>query len=148
MGENRPSLGFFECIRRFSFLSQFFIFFISVVYNESLYYCYSCMLEQNSYLGKFWFLRYGPKCSQPIRQRSFSINRRTLKLAVSHEEINQINWFWCVPLTVFSGMAHQVFLIFDTMLGNSNIEKLTEPSFQENSFSAPIWVKGPRMGPK
>ena len=26
-----------------------------------------CMLEQISYLGKFWFLRYGPKCSWLIR---------------------------------------------------------------------------------
>ena len=44
---------------------QFFLlvlyFFISLVYNESLYYCNSGMLEQISYFGKFWFLRYGPK---------------------------------------------------------------------------------------
>ena len=89
--ENRPSPGFFEW--KVQFFSQFFIFFISLVYNESLYYCNSCMLEQISYLGKFWFLRYGPKCSWPIRLQDFSINRRTLKLAVSHKEINEINWF-------------------------------------------------------
>ena len=74
--------------------SVFFLvlyFFISVVYNESLYYCNSFMLEQISYLGKFWFLRYGPKCSWPIRLQDFSINCRTLKLAVSHKEINEIN---------------------------------------------------------
>ena len=65
----------------------------TMVYNESLYYCNSFMLEQISYLGKFWFLRYGPKCSWPIRLQDFSINRRTLKLAVSHKEINEINWF-------------------------------------------------------
>ena len=79
----------------------FFIFFISVVYNESLYYCNSCMLEQISYLGKFWFLRYGPKCSWPIRLQDFSINRRTLKLAVSHKEINKINWFLVCPSNSF-----------------------------------------------
>ena len=65
----------------------------TMVYNESLYYCNSFLLEQISYLGKFWFLRYGPKCSWPIRLQDFSINRRTLKLAVSHKEINGINWF-------------------------------------------------------
>ena len=55
------------------------------------------MLEQISYLGKFWFLRYGPKCSWAIRLQNFSINRRTLELAVSHEEINGINWFLVCP---------------------------------------------------
>ena len=63
----------------------------TMVYNQSLYYCNSSMLEQTSYLGKFWFLRYGPKCSWPIRLQDFSINCRTLKLAVSHKEINGIN---------------------------------------------------------
>ena len=51
------------------------------------------MLEEISYLGKFWYLRYGPEFSWPIRLQKFSINRRTLKLAVSHKEINEINWF-------------------------------------------------------
>ena len=86
--------------------SVFFLvlyFFISLVYNESLYYCNSCMLEQISYLGKFWFLRYGPKCSQPIRLQGFSINCRTLKLAVSHKEINEINWFLVCPSSSFLG---------------------------------------------
>ena len=90
-GENRSSLGFFECIEKFSFFSQFFIFFLNFVYNESFYYCNCCMLEQISYLGKFWFLIYGPNCSWSIRLWDFLINRRTLKLAVSHEEINGIN---------------------------------------------------------
>ena len=53
-GESRPSPGFFEW--KVQFFSQFFIFFISLVYNESLYYCNSCMLEQISKFGKFWFL--------------------------------------------------------------------------------------------
>ena len=75
-GENRPSPGFFEGIGKFSFFSQFFTFLsmkvIMKVYNESLYYCNCCMLEQISYLGKFWLLRYGPKCSWPIRIAGFS----------------------------------------------------------------------------
>ena len=49
------------------------------------------MLEQISYLAKFWFLTYGPERSWPIRLLDFSIIYRTLKLAVSHEEINGIN---------------------------------------------------------
>ena len=65
-------------------------FFINLGYNESLYYCSSCMLEQISYLEKLWFLRYGPKCSCPIRLQDFSINCRALKLVVS-QEINEIN---------------------------------------------------------
>ena len=114
-GENRPSPGFFECIGKFSFFLSS-LFFISVVYNESLYYCNSCILEQilylekfwflrydtkRSYLGKFWFLRYGPKRCWPIRLQDFSINRRTLKLAVSHKEINGINWFLVSPSNSF-----------------------------------------------
>ena len=100
-GENRPSPGFFECIGKSSYFFSVLYFFINLVYNESLYYCNSCMLEQISYLGKFWFLRYGPKCSWPIRLRDFSINRRTLKLAVSHKEINEINWFLVYPSNSF-----------------------------------------------
>ena len=99
-GENRPSPGFFECIGKFSFFSVLY-FFISLVYNESLYYCNSCMLEQISYLGKFWYLRYGPKCSWPTRLQDFSINCRTLRLAVSHKEINEINWFLVCPSNSF-----------------------------------------------
>ena len=64
-----------------------------MVSNKSLYNCNSFMLEEISYLGKFWFLKYGPKCSWPMRLQGFSINRKTLKLAVSHKEINEINWF-------------------------------------------------------
>ena len=99
-GENRPSLRFFECIGKFNFFSQFFIFFLNLVYNESLWYCNCCMLEQISYLGKFWFLMYGPKCSWPIKLLDFSINHRTLKLAVSQEEKMEYTGSWCVRPTV------------------------------------------------
>ena len=104
-----------------------------------------CMLEQSSQLGKFWFLRYGPKCSWPIRVQDFSINRRTLKLAVSHEEINGINWFLVCPSYSFL-RTHQVFLIFGTMVDNSNIEKLAD--LCQNSFMPKFGQKGPRMAPK
>ena len=102
-GENRPSLEFFECIGKFSCFFLVLYFFISLVYNESLYYCNSCILEQISYLGKFWFLRYGPKYSWPIRLQDFSINCRTLKLAVSHKKINETNWFLVCPSNNFFG---------------------------------------------
>ena len=52
-GENRPSLGFSECMGKFSFCSQFFIYFFNLVDNETLYYCNYCMLEQISCLEKF-----------------------------------------------------------------------------------------------
>ena len=97
IGQVQGSLNVQESSGFFSVL----YFVISLVYNESFYYCNSCMLEQTSYLGKFWFLRYGPKCSWPIRLQDFSINRRTLKLAVSHKEINEINWFLVCPSNSF-----------------------------------------------
>ena len=74
------------------------------------------MPDQISYLGKFWFLRYAPKCSCPMRFQDFfkstkfpehflmknldflmsiQIHRsgcRTQKLAAFHKEINGINW--------------------------------------------------------
>ena len=77
-----------------------FYFFPNLVHNESLYYCNCCMLQQISYLGKFWFVRYGPKWSWPIRFRDFSINCRT-RMAVSHEEINGIKWFLVYPSDSF-----------------------------------------------
>ena len=89
IGQAQGSLNVWESLVFFSVL----YFFINLVYNESLYYCNCCMLEQISYLGKFWFLRYGPKCSWPIRLWDFSMNRRTLKLAVTQKEINELNWF-------------------------------------------------------
>ena len=77
--------------RKIQFFFLVLYFFINLVYNESLYYCNFCMREQISYLRKFWFLRYSPKSFLPIRLQDFSINRRTLKLAVSNQEINEIN---------------------------------------------------------
>ena len=76
-------------------------FFLSLVYNESLYYCNCYILEQIQYLGKLWFLRYGPKFSWQIRLWDFPINRRTLKLAVSHKEINGINRILVCPSNSF-----------------------------------------------
>ena len=37
-------------------------------------YIICCVPAQIPYLGKFLFLRYGPKCSQPIRLQDFLIN--------------------------------------------------------------------------
>ena len=99
------------------------------------------MFEQISYLGKFWFLRYGPKCSWPIRLQDFSINRRTLKLAVSHKEINEINWFLVCP--------SKIFLIFGRMVDDSNIEKPAESFFPGKiHFWPKFGQRGPRVAPK
>ena len=59
------------------------------------------MLEQIPYLEKFWFLKYDPKCSWPIRLQDFSINGRTLKLTLSHIEINGKNRFLVCPSNGF-----------------------------------------------
>ena len=83
-GETRPRPGFFEKVQ---FFFSVLYLFINLVYNECLYYCSSCMLEKISYLGTFWFLRYGPKCSWPIRLRDFSIDCGTLKLAVPTKKL-------------------------------------------------------------
>ena len=37
-------------------------------------YIICCVSAQTAFLGKFLFLRYGPKCSQPIRLQDFLIN--------------------------------------------------------------------------
>ena len=92
MGKIGQAQGSFN-VQEIQFFFLVLYFSISVVYNESLYYCNSFIVEQISYLGKFWFLRYDPKCSWPIRSQDFSINRRTLKLAVCYKEINEIDWF-------------------------------------------------------
>ena len=106
------------------------------------------MLEQILYLGKFWFLRYGPKCSWPIRLQDFSINRRTLKLAVSHKEINEINWFLVLPSNGFLRNGSLGFSDFGTMVGNSNIEKLTEASVPGKFILGPNLDKRAQNGPK
>ena len=52
-------------------------------------YIICCVPGQVSYLGKFLFLRYGPKCSQPIAG-GFLIK----KLTLSQEWIHGMNWFF------------------------------------------------------
>ena len=88
-------------IGKFSFFSQFFHFFSVWSIMKVLYYCNFYMLEQIPYLEKFWFLKYDPKCSWPIRLQDFSINGRTLKLTLSHIEINGINRFLVCPSNSF-----------------------------------------------
>ena len=149
-GENGPTKPrILWMYRKVQFLFLVLYFFISVVYNESLYYCNSCMLEQISYLGKFWFLRYGPKCSWPIRLQDFFINGRTLKSAVSHKEINAINWFLVCPSNSFLRNSSLGFSDF-WHNGRSFEYWKTDRAlfFQENSFLAPIWGKGHRISPK
>ena len=144
-GDNRPSPGFFECIGKFRFFFSVLYFLINLVYNESLY---SCMLKEISYLGKFWLFRYGQKCSWPVRLRDISINRRTLKLAVSDKEVNEINWFL---VCLSNSFLRNGWLGFSDFLHNGRLVeywKADSPFFQENSFLSQIWAKGPRMGPK
>ena len=65
-----------------------------------------CVPAQIPYLGKFWFLRYGPKCSQPIRLQDFLISHisrtnqwNTLHVDTnSHElKVDQKLFIWAWP---------------------------------------------------
>ena len=62
-----PSLGFLNVWENL-IINFFSIWSIMKVYINC------CMLEQILYLGKFWFLRYDPKCSWPIRLLIFKSN--------------------------------------------------------------------------
>ena len=127
--------------RKVQFFFLVLYFFISVVYNESLYYCNSFMLEQISYLGKFWFLRYGPKCSWPTRLQDFPINCRTLKLAVSHKEINEINWFLVCPSNSFLRNGSLGFFLFLAQWWVIQILKNWQSLFFPEKF-----IFGPNLG--
>ena len=86
-------------------------------------YIICCVPAQIPYLERLLFLKYGPKCSQPIRLQDFIINHisrtnqwnslifcmliqvlkghGTLKLIISQDWIDGMNWFffffafWC-----------------------------------------------------
>ena len=100
-------IGFFEFIE-----NLFNVFFLNLFYNESLH----CLLLSwaSPIFGKShtW---YGPKCSRPIRLQDFQINNisstkcwnsliflcwynfmeiKILKMAVSQEFIDWLNWFF------------------------------------------------------
>ena len=53
-----------------------------------------------------------PKCSWSIRLQDFSINCRTLELAVSHKEINELNRFLVCPSQSFPRKGSLVFSDF------------------------------------
>ena len=56
--------GFLNLVENWSLI------FLNLFYNESLYYLL-CSCAYSIYLGKICFLRYGPKCSQPVRLQEF-----------------------------------------------------------------------------
>ena len=100
-GENRPSPGFFECIGKFSFFSQFFTFLsiwsIMKVYITVILVCLNKFhIWENS--GS-WDMAQNSLGQSGLRD--FSINCRTLKLAVSHKEVNEINLFLVCPSNSF-----------------------------------------------
>ena len=63
--KNGPKTEFFEFIEKFCHH-----FLLNLFYNYVI--CY--IPEQTPYLGKFLFLKYGPKCSQIMRLQDFLIN--------------------------------------------------------------------------
>ena len=62
--ETSLSLGFFE---------NLVIGFFSILSIMKVYINY-CVLRQISYLEKFWYLRYGSKCSWLVRLQDFKSN--------------------------------------------------------------------------
>ena len=64
---NEPKTGFFELLKNLG-IKFFWIWSIIKVY------IICCILAQNPYLAKIWFLRYGAKCSWPVRLQNFQIN--------------------------------------------------------------------------
>ena len=69
-GQKRGQKRFFE------FIENFLNFTINLYWIRSITKtCIFCSVPaQIPFLRKFWFLRYGPKCSQPIRLQEFLIN--------------------------------------------------------------------------
>ena len=57
----------------FNLLKNFVINFYWICSIMKIY-IICCVPAQIPYFGRFWFLRYGPKCSQPIRLQDFLIN--------------------------------------------------------------------------
>ena len=64
MGKMGQKQGFLNLLENWV-INFFWIWSIKEFYNIC------CILAQMSYLGKFWFLRYGPKCFRPIRLQYF-----------------------------------------------------------------------------
>ena len=65
--KNGQKIGFSNLLENLV-INFFWIWSIMKVYTVC------CILAQIPYLGKIWFLRYGPKCSWPIRLQDFKIN--------------------------------------------------------------------------
>ena len=74
-------------------------------------------------------------------------HRRTLNLAVSHKEINGINWFLMCPSNIFLRNGSG----FSDFWHNGRQFKYWKTDsrfFQENSFLPKFGQKGPRMAPQ
>ena len=99
-GENRPSLRIFKCIGKFSFFLNS-LFFFSVWYIMKVYDTVIVVCLNKFHIWENWYVRYGPY-SWPIRLQDFSINRWTVKMAISDEGINGINCFFGVSVHQFS----------------------------------------------
>ena len=64
--QNGPKSGFFQFTGK--------LIFTYWIWSLMEIYIIGCVPTQIPYLEKFLFLRYGPKCSQPIRLQYFLIN--------------------------------------------------------------------------
>ena len=98
--ENMPSLWFFECIGKFSLFSQFKFFSIWSIMKVYITITAVCLNKFHIWENSgSWDMAHNALGQSGLQD--FSINCRTLKLAVSHKEINEINWFLVCPSNSF-----------------------------------------------
>ena len=128
MGKIGQAQGSLNVQESFFFFFSILQFFLNLDYNESLYYCNCCMFEENFIFAKILVPEISPKMLLANQIARFLNQSQDSKIG-------------CIS-------QRKIFLIFGTMVNNSNIEKPTEPFFQENSFLPKFGQKGPRMAPK
>ena len=106
--KNGQKIGFSNLLENLV-INFFWIWSIMKVYTVC------CILAQIPYLGKIWFLRYGPKCSWPIRLQDFKINYISKKPHFVHIDTDSwkievdwkiLGWAWSKMgvATLFSGL--------------------------------------------
>ena len=89
LAQNEPKTGFFFNLLENLVISFYWIWSIMTIY------IICCVPAQIPYLWKFLFLRYQPKCSQPIRLQDFLINNisRTNQWIIKFDQ-TFYGWAW------------------------------------------------------
>ena len=75
LGRMGQKQGFLNLWKIWSLICSKFVLNLVWIYSWRKIYIICCVPAQIPYLGKFLFLRNGPKCSQPVRLHDFLINQ-------------------------------------------------------------------------